>query len=197
MYFRYFYSKSIQKLSLKSFKLTTQNNNSNTNLYLHNLFGRHSINKVFIFKRRVSYHSQAPRPLVFRFSRIAGVTEFLSNKILSNIIGGLVNNFSFNLLYFYFKQLFWLVPVPKHKQLLYLLRALLKETNKRTSVFSGVSITLRGKLAATGNKRKSTFMSLIGKGASSKLNLLSSSDLRLIRTPTGVLGVTSLITYTR
>jgi hypothetical protein len=41
------------------------------------------------------------------------------------------------------------------------------------------------------------FTYVVGTGSASKLNLQNSIDFRLFRTPTGVLGVTSIITYTR
>jgi hypothetical protein len=79
----------------------------------------------------------------------------------------------------------------------YLLRALLKVISSQNVIAKGVGISIRGKIAATGNKRKSVFSYIVGKGLASNLNLLKSSEFRLLRTPTGVLGVTSLVTYTR
>jgi hypothetical protein len=109
----------------------------------------------------------------------------------------LVNNFSFSTLYFFFKKLFWIIPVPKHKQLLYLLRALIKISMNLTSNLTGLSITLRGKLAATGNKRTTTFSVVSGNGSASQLVATNVTDFRVIHTATGVLGVTSIITYIR
>ena len=109
----------------------------------------------------------------------------------------MVNNFSFNILYFFFKKLFYIVPVPKHKQLLFLIRNFFKIIKKQTKYINSLNVTFRGKLAATGNKRKSSFSIILGKGASAQLNVKNITDFRLIRTSTGVLGVTSIITYTR
>jgi hypothetical protein len=66
-----------------------------------------------------------------------------------------------------------------------------------TQVLTGISITLRGKLAATGNKRKSTFSVVTGIGSASKLESTNVTDFRTINTATGVLGATSILTYIR
>lgn len=109
----------------------------------------------------------------------------------------MVNDFSFNNLYYIFKLLFIVIPVPRHKTVLYLLRALLKIAYKLTTHIAGISIILKGKLAATGNKRKSIFKIQLGEGGASQLNSTNVTDFRLIRTATGVIGANSLITYTR
>lgn len=158
-------------------------------------FAQQSVVQIFKKNPFTSYNTRLS--LVTRLSRLSSLNIHSSKQILNKIINSLVNQYSFNVLYFFIKRLFWLVPVPKHKQLAYFLRALLKEVNRFTNTWRGISLTLRGKLAATGNKRKSVFTYVVGTGSASKLNLQNSIDFRLFRTPTGVLGVTSIITYTR
>jgi hypothetical protein len=151
---------------------------------------------IFALRKLRDSATSAPRPLVNRFSRIASVDQDASEKLLSSMVSSLVNNYSYNTLYYYIKKLFWLVPVPKHKQLLYVLRALIKFCYRGAPHLQGLSVILRGKLAATGNKRKSTFPVLVGKGLSSKVETSQQTDFRLLRTPVGVIGVTSILTYT-
>lgn len=157
----------------------------------------HLNNSIFIYQTKVVNEVHVGKPILLRFSRLSGLNSTTSDKYLNLIYSDLVNKFSFNTLYFVLKKLFWVIPVPKHKQLLYFIRALVKDVSSSNTSISGLSITLRGKLAATGNKRKSVFMVNVGKGSSSRINNASIDDFRLIRTATGVLGVTSIITYTR
>lgn len=184
----------------------------NNNIYIQNntFFTKISSNQVYFFltqleknnifilkKSQTKLLKPISVPLVTRFVRLTQIPKDKAVLVLEKMILKLVNNFSYNILYFFIKQLFWLVPVPKHKQLLYFLRAWLKEISKYTNTFSGLFIGLRGKLAATGNKRKSAFYVTIGKGIASNLDNLQESNLRLLRTPTGVISVVSVVTYTR
>lgn len=154
-------------------------------------------NLIHIFKYITIQKPEAPLALVRRFERLSKLNRYEARYVLEKSISSLVNSFSFNSLYFFIKQLFWLVPVPRHQQLMYLLRAIIKAVDRKATASSGVGFMVRGKIAATGNKRKRVFQHIVGKGAASNLNLQKSSEFRLFRTATGVLGVTSLVTYIR
>lgn len=172
-----------------------------TNTLFHTLFYNtikaQPNNACVIITRPSTNQFRCPLPLIRRISRISGLSDKAVSMELRIIIWSLVNQYSFNPLYFFFKKLFWLVPVPKHKQLLYSIRALIKYASSQMPSADGISVSFRGKLAATGNKRKSSFTCLVGRGASSSFNLTKASEFRLLRTPVGVIGVTSIITYTR
>lgn len=152
---------------------------------------------IFVFRKNKNISLFIPLPLMVRFSKISSINLKKSQYVLQQIICDLVYNFSFNTLYYFFKKLFWIVPVPKHKQLLYLLRAIFKFAFTLTNAWTGLSVTLRGKLAATGNKRTTTFKCLLGNGSASNILGLNQTDFRNITTTTGIIGVTSIITYTR
>ena len=185
-YYPRIFIKKNQKKTL--FLYLTQPKHQPLNFYLQD--------KIFVYLKCNIKGIEAPVHLIKRLCLITGFTFQFSKRILQTLISPLVNSFSFNTLYCVITKLFWLIPVPKHKRLLYLLRAVVKFSSKHMPGICGASITLRGKLAATGNKRKSSFTALVGKGLSSKLTLSSLTEFRLLRTPVGVIGVTSIITYT-
>lgn len=161
-----------------------------------NIFLSNAQKNIFIFKKTQQSTYMLANSLIRRFSSLTNFSYTNSLDVLNSIISNLVNHFSFNKLYYIVKLLFIITPVPKHKIVLYFLRALIKSAFQQTSNITGISIMLRGKLAATGNKRRSSFKIQLGKGGASNLNTLSVNDFRLIRTATGVIGVTSNFTYT-
>lgn len=73
--------------------------------YMHNLCANHN-NKVFVFLQTSNIRYIIPTPLVIRFSRISGITPILSKVVLHKTVYSLVNNYSFNTLYFFLKKLF-------------------------------------------------------------------------------------------
>lgn len=150
---------------------------------------------TIVFLKELRAKTSPPIPLMVRFERATRLPRNTSRTTLVRILSPLVNYFSFNSLYFFLTKLFWLIPVPKHKTIFYLIRAILKYVSNNMPNTIGLSVTFRGKLAVTGNKRKSSFTVLVGKGASSALNHLTESEFRLLQTPTGVIGVTSSLTY--
>jgi hypothetical protein len=152
---------------------------------------------IFVFRKVGQLSFIIPLPLSVRFSKISTIGVKKSTIVLKKILNDLLFNFSFNTLYYFLKKLFWIVPVPRHKQILYLIRMILKTAFNLSNNWTGVSITLRGKLAATGNKRSTTFKCLFGDGSAANILSLAQTDFRTISTTTGVLGVTSIISYKR
>ena len=186
-----FLSKNV--LSKKTLRLKKIYQNSLYSL----LYQTSNVNAVFIFRKSLEKKIFIPLPLASRFSKIASINIIKSRVVVSKIVADLIYNFSFNTLYYFFKKLFWIIPVPKHKQLLYLLRAICKFAFRLTNNWTGLSVTLRGKLAATGNKRTTSFKCLLGDGSASNILGLNQTDFRNIVTTTGIIGITSIITYIR
>lgn len=179
----------------KHYTQTSRLNITKSQPYFNSFFSAHT-HTVFVFRKSSKTEIIIPAYLKVRFSRLSGLSHGGAVNYLTAVTNSLVNHFSFNTLYFFLSQFFWVVPVPKHKQLLYMVRAIVKFVAKHTSSIDGLTITFRGKLAVTGNKRKSAFTTSVGRGAPSSYNLLKASEFRLLQTPTGVIGVTSSITYT-
>lgn len=193
------YTQTVTKIGVgKNLFLFSKNLNNQTLAYPFLINSTTTTNtNIWVLKKIKRQQIATPLPLVMRFAKVATISVDSAKKILHQILSDLVNNFSFNTLYFFFKKLFWIIPVPKHKQLLYLIRALVKVGMGVTSNLTGLSITLRGKLAATGNKRTTTFSVVSGNGSASQLSATNVTDFRNIHTATGILGVTSIITYIR
>lgn len=85
-------SKKLLKQTLFYTFLKSSNNMTNTN--------------VWVFKKIKKQTIATPLPLIMRFARVATVSVESSKRILHQILSDLVNNFSFNTLYFFFKKLF-------------------------------------------------------------------------------------------
>lgn len=199
----YVHTEQVQKKNIVVNKSRTsylwQKKSSTNNLYvyLYNTINTNTRNSIFIFRKLSERMLVIPLPLATRFAKISTISLKKSKIILNKIISDLIHNFSFNTLYYFFKKLFWIVPVPKHKQLLYLIRAIFKYAFNLTTTWTGLSVTLRGKLAATGNKRTTTFKCLLGNGSASNILSSTQTDFRNITTTTGLIGITSIITYIR
>lgn len=197
---KWFYQKAPtinKKLSIKHTKVYINTHTHSPHSYLYSSIETQTPSNVFIFRKVIPRNLNIPLPLSVRFSKISTIGVKKSTIVLQKILTDLLSNFSFNTLYYFLKKLFWIVPVPKHKQILYLIRTILKTAFNLTTNLTGISITLRGKLAATGNKRTTTFKCLFGDGSAANILSPAQTDFRNISTTTGVLGVTSIISYTK
>lgn len=91
------------------------------------------------------------------------------------------------------------IEIKKHKKVIAFLRKLVRLLRKKNYFYRlgclGFFFDIRGKVGVTGNKKKRNYVVKYGTSSSSNKNVRWSLDKNIIRTTTGVLGTTLIITY--
>jgi len=97
----------------------------------------------------------------------------------------------------FIRLLLWSVPVPRHRSIFFWNRLFFKYLAKyhQKKFVKGLGYRIKGKIAATGDKRKSILYKKYGYGNANTLSLNMSCFSFLIRTTSGALNMTVFITY--
>lgn len=91
------------------------------------------------------------------------------------------------------------IGIKKHKKVIAFLRKLVRLLRKKNYFYRlgclGFFFDIRGKVGVTGNKKKRNYVVSYGTSSSSNKNVRWSLEKNIVRTTTGVLGTTLIITY--
>ena len=141
-----------------------------------------------VFKKHLVFKKNYPKPTFYKNASRLPVTSSLNSLIFLNCNRKFV---------FLLSRLFWNLKVTDHKFILLWLRRVCKYIYSHKKQFSvkGLSILVKGKLGVTGNKRTRTFKVNYGPNSSTKIISNTCSNYFTIRTTTGVIGLTTSITY--
>ena len=156
-----------------------------------------SIRQSYVYK--VGFN----RPNGSNSAHISTKTKNLWNRIplkkspvkLGAIFNQITLYYSFKGLHTYLQYVMVCLPVPKHRILFLWLKYFLRDVwffQKKSII--GMSVTFKGKLGVTGNKRKRKLTYFYGFGNSTNFTTNVISEEHIIKTFTGAIGVkTSLV----